>query len=398
MRVLLVGNESALFETVVAMALARDGATVVRGYAAGGQCLHSRHYHEYLEHPPLGCDAFGRFILGHARRDGGTVILPLSDEALAALQAVRPELDGLAPVAAAPVEATEIALDKFRTAEAARRVENSLYVPEILLAESADDAVARWSGSFPVLVKPRAASGSRGIRLARDREELRAVYALVAATYDRPLVQKAVRFRIDRKFQLNYVFDRSGTLRSWYGHRIIAQNTSLGLGAGREKTAGGVALLWESMYDEDLLKRGSRLMQALGWRGVGVVEGAFDESDGRPYLFEINARICSTQNLSLCRDVNVALDACRVALGQAPTEKLRFQEGVRAKLDPFRLLRSRLPEVIVRIPDPRFVSGLTGPTDPRPIAEAAWLTFLKLLAAVRRRTLSVRASDRPAAV
>lgn len=381
----MIGREAALFETVVAMALARDGATVVRGHGAGGRRLRSRHYHEPLEHPPLGSEAFRRFMLDHARHNGDTVILPLTDAALVALQPIRPELDRLMPVAAAPPEATAIALDKFRTAEAAGRVGNSLYVPPAILAESADDAVARWTGPYPVIVKPRTGCGAEGIRLARDRKELRATYALVAEAYDRPLVQMAVQFRVDRKFQLNYMFDHVGTLRSWYGHRIIAQHSSIGLGVGRQKTAGGVALLWESMFDEDLLNRGSRLMQALGWRGLGVVEGAFDERDGRPYLFEINARIASTQSLSLHSDVNVALDACRVALGQPPTEHLRFQEGVRAKLDPFRLLESCQPRVIARIPDPRFVSGLSGLTDPRPPVEVAWRAIRRLLAAAIRR-------------
>lgn len=393
MRALLLGNEESLFETVVAMALARDGVRVVRGCRAGGRRLFSRHHHEYLEHPPLGGEGFGRFMLDQARRDGGTVVLPLSDVAVEALQRIRPELDGLAPVAAAPVEATAVALDKARTAEAAGRVEGSLYVPEILLPDGADDAVARWTGPYPVLVKPRCGCGAKGIRLVRGPEELRAVYDLVARTYERPLVQRAVHHRVEGKFQLNYVFDHDGTLRSWFGHRIIAQHRAIGLGPGREKTDGGIALLWESAYDEELLERGRRLLEALGWRGVAVVEGAFDERDGRPYLFEINARIASTQNLSLVRDVNVALDACRVALRQPPTERFRFQEGLRAKLDPFRLLKSRVPRAIAAIPDPRFVSGLSGLTDPVPAAQEGWRTAGQLLAAARRRILGVAGKE-----
>ena len=147
MRVLMIGREAALFEIVVARALARDGATVVRGHGTGSRPLRSRYYRETLEHPPLQSEAFGGFMLGYARHNGDTIVLPLTDAALGALQPIRAELERLMPVAAAPAEATAIALDKFRTAEFAGRVADSLSGPPFILAKSAEDAVARCSYS-----------------------------------------------------------------------------------------------------------------------------------------------------------------------------------------------------------------------------------------------------------
>jgi len=384
MRVLLLGNEIALFETVVARALAQEGATVVRGHPVDRRPFRSRHHHEYLPHPDFESDAFPDFIRDLPGTSPGTVVFPLSDAALLALQPLRPDLDRLLPVAAAPAEATAIALDKHRTALAAMRMENGLAVPRLILPKSAEEAVSLWDGPYPVLVKPRTSTGANGIRLARDPGELRATYSLVAEDFPSPMVVARVPHRTDQRFHLNYVFDHRGVLRSWYAHRVTVEARDILVGTGSTRARGGIALVWESMFDRELLERGARLMEAVGWRGVGIIEGARDEH-GVPHLFEINARLTSTQNLSLRRDVNVAVDACRVALGMPPTERLDYRVGVRAKLDPIRLVSSRRPGAMLAMFDPRVVSGLSGITDPLPLFGKAWSIVRRLLGRGPRR-------------
>ena len=137
------------------------------------------------------------------------------------------------------------------------------------------------------------------------------------------------------------------------------------------------------------LERGRRVMEALGWRGLGFIEGAYDERDGKPYLFEINARIGGTQALSLSQGFNFAHDACLVAQGRTPPERLRYADGVRAKRDPFSLLATRDPAVMLRILDPRWVASIPGLGDPRPVLQHVG----RMLAArLRRVALGRRAT------
>jgi hypothetical protein len=206
--VLMLGAPGSLLGAVVAAALTREGSVVCRGYSPSEPPLRSRHYARYLPHPSLDDRmALPDFILGYARSHGDTVLLPASDAALIAIQPIRAELDRLMPVAAPPREATATALDKTRTLDVAAGLQDSLHAPPTIVPNSADDAVARWPGPWPVIIKPRTGTGSEGIRLARDPQELHATYQLVAAGYERPLVQMAVQFDIRRKFHLFYLFD-----------------------------------------------------------------------------------------------------------------------------------------------------------------------------------------------
>jgi predicted ATP-grasp superfamily ATP-dependent carboligase len=369
----MLGASGNLLGPVVAAALTREGAAVCRGHSRSDPPLRSRHHAGYVQHPPLDDGtAFADFILGYARSHGDTVLLPTDDASLIALQPIRDALDRLMPVAAPPPEATATALDKTRTLDVATGLHDSLQAPPTIVPTSADDAVARWPGPWPVIVKPRTGTGSEGIRLARDPQELHATYQLVAADYERPLVQMAVQFDIRRKFHLYYLFDHAGSVRSWYGQRVLAERRSIRVGPSGERIAGGITLLWESLFDQDLLERGRRLMTAIGWRGLGFVEGAYDQRDGKPYLFEINARRDGTQALSLSQGVNLVHDACLVALGRMPPERLRYQEGVRAKRDTFTLLKTGDPTLMLRAFDPRWVSSMPSLSDPRPALDFVW--------------------------
>ena len=258
------------------------------------------------------------------------MVLPILDSALVALQPHRCQLEAIVPLALAPAECVATALDKSATVARARAVAGVLRVPATSVPGSAEEAAA-WSGRYPVVLKPRVGSGSEGIRVARDADELRHAFALVDRDYPRPLVQERIDYRPGDKFVLLYLFDHQGGLCTWYGQRIVRERRLLRVGTGEEPSRGGVALLWQSNLDDDLLTRGRTLLEAMGWRGLAALEGARDRRDGEYYLFEINARLDGTTSLAMRQGTNLAYDACLVALGHRPERRLDFAVGRRAR-------------------------------------------------------------------
>ena len=378
----LVLDGGAQFTPPIMSALKRRGARVTLGAAAGDRCpaVASSFHDGVVRHPPLdNSRSFTAFLREFVRSAGVDVVLPTVDEALIAMHPYRTELESIVPLAIPPSECVASALDKFETVARAREVLGGFLVPPTVAASTAAEASGKWAGRFPVVVKPRTGTGSEGIRLARDREELARVYELVSRRYPAPLIQERVDYLPGEKHVLLYLFDGRKELRSWYGQRVVLERKSLRVGVGQERARGGVSLLWESHGDENLLRRGRQLLEALGWRGVAAIECARDRRDGQYYLFEINARLDGTVTLPLRYGPNFAHDACLVAVGREPPLQLRFQAGRRARKGPFTMLDARELRSALGLLDPRVAPPLPILRDPLPLmCEAARLVGKRL--------------------
>jgi biotin carboxylase len=364
----------AQFSPPIMSALRRRGARVTLAAGAGEACpaVASRFSDAVVRHPPLD-DAlrFTAFLRELVPRAGIDVVLPLVDEALVAVQPYREELERIVPLAVPPAGCVASALDKAETVARAHEIPGGFLVPPTIAPVTADEASRTWAGRFPVVVKPRTGTGSEGIRLARDREELARVFDLVSRRYPAPLVQERVEYLPGDKHVLLYLFDGRKELRSWYGQRVLLERKSLRVGVGQERARGGVSLLWESHNDEGLLRRGRQLLEGLDWRGLAAIECARDRRDGRHYLFEINARLDGTVTLPLRHGPNFAYDSCLVALGREPPLQLRFQAGRRARKGPFTMLDARELRSALSLLDPRVAPPLPILRDPLPLVREA---------------------------
>ncbi|MEM8622461.1 MAG: hypothetical protein AAGG47_02960 [Pseudomonadota bacterium] len=382
----MIGSAGALLGAITAKSLVDAGAEVLRGESAADRALPSRYYARRVVHPPLADRAaFQPFLLDYAARHPDHVLLPFDDEALLSIDDIRPQLDDMMPVAAPPKDATMAALDKARTIEVASTLANTIRPPLTTRVDPQSADASDWAGRYPVIVKPVTGTRTEGIRLARTPAELNEALRETAKKYSDALIQEKIEFRIERKFILYYLYDHAGELRGWYGQRFIAERKSIQLAGTSARVSGGVALAWESWFDEDLLTRGRRLMEALGWRGLGFIEGAFDLRDGLPYFFEINPRIGGTQALSLKEGVNFAHDCCLVAQGVVPPERLSFAEGVRAKRDLFSLLRTGDPSLMRLIVDPRWVSSTPAWSDPGPVLATGMRSARRVVSTLAKR-------------
>jgi predicted ATP-grasp superfamily ATP-dependent carboligase len=77
---------------------------------------------------------------------------------------------------------------------------------------------------------------------------------------------------------------------------------------------GGASTAAESYYDERLKEQGVRLLSALRWHGVAMVEMKRDKRDGEYKLMEINAKFWGSLDLSIQAGVNFPYLAALMAL------------------------------------------------------------------------------------
>jgi predicted ATP-grasp superfamily ATP-dependent carboligase len=288
----------------------------------------SRYTAEWLVYPDPAADPAGLVELLHDHAAAGRVdlIVPVSDEVLLPLAAARERFAGLSALAIPDDAALEQVTDKAATIELARRL--GVPVPPTALVRSADEALAAAPGlGWPVVLKPAAS------RVLRDRsvERFEVAYADGAQGLAAGMGRFAGRcpvllqeYRAGEGHGVELLVDRGRPLMA-FQHRRLHE----------VPITGGVSSLRESVaVDPELLGYATRLLEALRWTGLAMVE--FRVGADGPVLMEVNGRIWGSLPLAVkCGiDFPLALAALHLGLhleGASPGAPTSPALGVRSR-------------------------------------------------------------------
>ena len=284
MRVLVTDGEQK--HTLGAVrALGREGVHVVVG--AGTRTalsFFSRHCAETFVYPSPARDEQGFLdsIFRAVREKHIDVLLPIGYYANVLFSRHKDALLRVASLAIADFDAMAIASDKERTMAFA----DSVGVPIPRTYASADDV-----RDFPVVVK--AATGMGLVTYVNSRAQLESM------DFTDTVVQDYIP---GAGFGFYGLFNR-GELRAFFMHRRLREFP----------VTGGASTAAAAFYDERLKELGVRLMGALKWHGVAMVEVKRDERDGEYKLMEINPKFWGSLELSIAAGVNFPYLTCQMA-------------------------------------------------------------------------------------
>jgi len=307
-------NRAAL---AVVRSLGRHGCRVVVGSprkrALGAA---SRFASAVYDHPDPAVDpeGFVQAVSRSAEEHATPAILPAADIPAYALIEGRESLPAGALLLVPPADALAIAHDKIRLMELAASL--GVPVPPGFPAgsELARDPRLAEIG-FPLVLKPAVSryleGGSwhgAGVRIVPDRAALESL--LAGATEFAPGRRFLVQQKVPGEGRGVFVLAHEGEVQCVFAHRRI-----------REKPPwGGVSTLCEvAPPDPALVEHARRLMQALSWTGVAMVEFKHDPATGRSWLMEINGRFWGSIQLAIAAGVDFPWLYVRQALtGAAP--------------------------------------------------------------------------------
>jgi predicted ATP-grasp superfamily ATP-dependent carboligase len=275
---------------------------------------------------PARCgEAFVSAVREEVGRGKHSVVIPADDVTLSLITHARSQFEGLTALPFPDFETVQTAHDKGVLMTLA--VEKGIPVPKTFIVRGADDVkdAIRHVG-LPAVVKARV---SRISVEGQWRAGSPVHYVCTAAELDtavqaaqeiapEPLVQE----RITGEGRGIFVLMNRGRLRAAFAHRRL-----------REKPpSGGVSVLSESVpLDRQLLEHAERILEALKWHGVAMVEFKRDARDGVSKLLEINGRFWGSLQLAVDCGLDFPYLLYRLAIDGDIDPIFNYRVGVRLR-------------------------------------------------------------------
>ncbi|MDM8536335.1 ATP-grasp domain-containing protein [Desulfobacterales bacterium HSG17] len=179
---------------------------------------------------------------------------------------------------------------------------------------------------YPVVVKPgmsKIASDTgylaTGVKYARSKNELEALYKNEKGLAYPSLIQEKITGEGTGLFTL---FDCDHPL-ALFSHKRI-----------REKPpSGGVSVVCESIpLDQGMVDATQKLLSAVDWHGVAMVEFKRDDNDGKVKLIEINGRFWGSLQLAISAGVDFPQLLLRYLQGDNEFySDFKYREGIQLK-------------------------------------------------------------------
>lgn len=301
------------------------------------------------------------------------LLMPVATYSLMLVGRFAERLSGLVPFYTPPREDLHIASDKGAVTRIGRQV--GVPVPETY--EGLDpDTIDRWaeemSGQYPLVVKFKDDKRGGGwdpadrYSIVRSPAELVGEYRRMHEVGEFPLVQECVE---GDGYGFFAITGPDCEPVATFCHRRLREYP----------ISGGPSTLCESVRDEHLVELGTRLLKAMKWRGVAMVEFKQSRRTGEYKLLEINPRFWGSLPLALQCGVDFPVYQAQLALGLEPRPEPTYPVGKRMRFffsdllavrdqwragDKRRVAMRYLRELL----DPSIRDGLFEWSDPRPAA------------------------------
>ncbi len=149
---------------------------------------------------------------------------------------------------------------------------------------------------FPLVVKPRSDSGSRGVFVAQTLAQARALAEYVGDAVVQPRIP-------GREYTVDAVGDLEGRVAA-----LVPRE--------RLRVRAGVAVASRTVRDPELLALARRAADVVGFRGPGCVQIIREQGSGRLFVIEANSRLGGGVLASVAAGLDLPGLVRRIALGE----------------------------------------------------------------------------------
>jgi len=261
-------------------------------------------------------------------------------------------------------EAFDICRDKSRTIEYAQslNVKVPITISEDQLELLLEKAKKLNSYNFPVVVKPKKSSGSRGLRLCKTKEELLYYLPEVRSEFNGCIIQEFIPLGGDIVDAV-FLYKNGKAITSFVDKRLRTYPPDM-----------GACTLGVSIHNQEALEIGRKLLDGLNWNGLAMVEFRVDPRTNELYLMEINPRLWGSIQLPIFAGVDFPRILVEIFLSDTEKEiNVDYEDGLAMRWigDYVSIIRSRLPlskkiKLLFSTQDKKTTSQIADKNDPLP--------------------------------
>ena len=175
--------------------------------------------------------------------------------------------------------------------------------------------------SFPLILKPRVGSGSRGIHKVESKEELNELINNGTVKVEEYVIQQFMKK--GEVHRVSYTFiDNDGNTKT---SMLAKSSRPYPLGIGTNS-------LFESCNMPEVAEQAEKLLKLMNWHGYASVCFIESEEDHIPRVMEINGRVSASIKMSVCCGAHVVRQTLERAYGEPVTPYLvKYADGIRVR-------------------------------------------------------------------
>lgn len=247
------------------------------------------------------------------------VLLPIGAKSVQLIARHRVSIEECCHIPLPSLKAIELCLDKDETNRFTAKL--GIRVPQTWSFSSLSELEAHIEEIvFPVVVKGKSEIIKDPPFYAYSKEQL----IEKIAVWGKQLNSSQVTFPIIQQFIDGngvgfFALYKHGTCKRVFMHRRLRE----------APPSGGPSSCAISIYENDLMEVGRKILDALAWHGVAMVEFKRERSTGDLYLIEINPKFWGSLDLALASGVNFPALDVRVAMGEEISFSDKYKIGLK---------------------------------------------------------------------
>lgn len=260
-------------------------------------------------------DHFISWLIDAGKKKKFDILFPIDERTMEPVTKHLSDLERHMTIPVVDHDTFMIARNKAKTMEYAGKL--NIPVPRTFVFNTEEEVLNTLKlMPTPVVIKARKSSGSRGLSYVTDRRQLHGEYRKIHSKYPFPLVQEYIPSG-GNTYGVEGLC-RHGTVLRMFVHRRIREFP----------INGGPSTLRESVYKPDIVSHAQKLLKAVNWHGVAMLEFKEDPRTGECVLIEINPKFWGSIALPIAAGVDFPHLLYQLACNEKICEEYSYPEHV----------------------------------------------------------------------